>query len=153
MLVFGARPKAPDTIPRYWWPITFFLIEAGAFLYWCAMVVTWVEVGSEKNRRTIGEIIGFKVNIYNETDITLPETLQEDMMIARLDGSRRRLGYEVCLYMKFSLHTSEANKFSSMVFSRVWVLGLRRPGSSLASTCTNCCVIYHLHVKELMKYH
>jgi hypothetical protein len=101
MLFFGARPHTPNTIPRYWWPISFFLIEVGAFIYWCAMVITWIKVGPEKNRRTIGDIIGFKVNVYNETDMTIPETLQDDMVMARLDGSRRRVGYEVCYYQKF----------------------------------------------------
>ena len=97
VIIWGAKPKAPGTIPRFWWVVIFVLIVAGSFMYWSVMMLTQVRLGKVKNgeRETIGSKIGFEVLIYNETDDEVPQAMQEAMVQSRLDGSRRRVGYKV----------------------------------------------------------
>jgi hypothetical protein len=71
VIIWGAKPRTPGTIPRFWWPVTFILIVAGSFVYWALMMVTQVElekVDKKGRKETIGSLIGFEVRIYNETD-------------------------------------------------------------------------------------
>jgi hypothetical protein len=106
VIVAGATPKAPGTIPRYWWPVCFLLIETASFLYWAVLILTEVKVPGNRDGRTFGDIIGFKAIIYHETDETLPENMEEAMVMSRLDGSRRRLAYEFDGVFKFIGHAS-----------------------------------------------
>ncbi|KAH7350518.1 amino acid permease-domain-containing protein [Rhexocercosporidium sp. MPI-PUGE-AT-0058] len=94
VIIWGAKPKAPGTIPRFW--CIFVLIVAGSFMYWGVMILTQVKLGKVKNgeRETIGSKIGFEVLIYNETDGEVPQAMQEAMVQSRLNGSRRRVGYK-----------------------------------------------------------
>jgi hypothetical protein len=95
ILIWGAKPRDIGKIPRFWWPVIFFLIEGGSMMYWAAMRITGMRVYSRGKDRTIGSIIGFEVKIYNESDENVPQDMQEAMVHSRLDGSRRRVGYEV----------------------------------------------------------
>ncbi|KAH8655058.1 amino acid permease-domain-containing protein [Tricladium varicosporioides] len=97
VIIWGAKPRHPGTTPRYWWPVIFFLIVTGSFIYWATMMITRVKVNEiDKNgeNKTIGSIIGFEVRIYNETDERVPQAMQSAMVQSRLDGSRRRVGYK-----------------------------------------------------------
>jgi hypothetical protein len=49
-------------------------------------------------KRTIGNLIGFEVRIYNETVERVPQAMQEAMVQSRLDGSRRRVGYKASIF-------------------------------------------------------
>jgi hypothetical protein len=95
ILVWGAKPHSTGTIPRFWWPLIFFFIEAGSLLYWAAMMVTRVKYRDRGTEKTVGSKIGFEVKIYNESDPAVPLDLVEAMAQSRLDGSRRRVVYEV----------------------------------------------------------
>jgi len=97
-IIWGAKPRDLDTIPRYWWPIVFFLIIAGSFIYWAIMILIQVkikELDKDGENETIGSLIGFEIQVYNETDESVPQAMQEAMVQSRLDGSRRRVGYKV----------------------------------------------------------
>jgi hypothetical protein len=95
VLIWGAKPRDPGKISRFWWPVIFFLIAAGSTIYWGAMMITRAKVNKDGEKQTIGSVIGFEVKIYNETDEIVPPDMQEAMVQSRLDGSRRRVGYEV----------------------------------------------------------
>ena len=95
ILIWGAKPRTPGKIPRFWWPVTFFLIIAGGVLYWACLVATRVKIIHRGKETTIGKVIGFQVKIYNETDGVVPENMEEAIVQSRLDGSRRRVGYKV----------------------------------------------------------
>ena len=98
VIIWGAKPKATGTIPRFWWPIIFFFIVAGSFIYWAIIIMMQVKlrkVNKAGENETIGSSIGFEVQIYNETDEEVPQAMQEAMVQSRLDGSRRRVGYKV----------------------------------------------------------
>ena len=95
ILIWGAKPRDPGKIPRFWWPAIFFLIMGGSMIYWAAMMITRVRVNHHGKEETIGSIIGFEVKIYNESDEDVPEDMQDAMVHSRLDGSRRRVGYQV----------------------------------------------------------
>jgi hypothetical protein len=105
VIIWGAKPRIPGTIPRYWWPIIFILIVAGGFIYWSVMMITQVEldtVNKKGEKETIGSLIGFEVRVYNETDEGVPQAMQEAIVQSRLDGSRRRVAYKVsCLVTCF----------------------------------------------------
>lgn len=95
ILILGAKPRSPGKISRFWWPATFFLIIAGGVLYWACLVATQIKIRHLGKETTIGEVIGFEVKIYNETDERVPANMQEAIVQSRLDGSRRRVGYQV----------------------------------------------------------
>jgi hypothetical protein len=100
VIIWGAKPRTPGTIPRFWWPVVFFLIMAGSLIYWGIMMITQVElekVSKKGEKETIGSLIGFQVRIYNEWDEGVPQAMQEAMVQSRLDGSRRRVGYKASL--------------------------------------------------------
>jgi hypothetical protein len=112
VIIWGAKPRTPGTTPRYWWPIIFFFIMAASFIYWGIMMITQVETTIENKKgekRTIGNLIGFEVRIYNETDDGVPQAMQEAMVQSRLDGSRRRVGYKASLF-----HTDLGNLENSL---------------------------------------
>jgi hypothetical protein len=112
VIIWGAKPRTPGTTPRYWWPIIFFFIMAASFIYWGIMMITQVETTIENKKgekRTIGNLIGFEVRIYNETDDGVPQAMQEAMVQSRLDGSRRRVGYKASLF-----HTDLGNLVNSL---------------------------------------
>ncbi|KAE9379783.1 hypothetical protein N431DRAFT_527234 [Stipitochalara longipes BDJ] len=97
VIIWGAKPRTPGTIPRFWWPVVFFLIVAGSLIYWAIMMMTQVKTkkfNKEGKKETIGSLIGFEVRIYNETDERVPQAMQEAMVQSRLDGSRRRVAYK-----------------------------------------------------------
>ncbi|KAK5277398.1 hypothetical protein LTR40_010446, partial [Exophiala xenobiotica] len=95
ILIWGAKPRDSGKIPRFWWPVTFFLIIAGGVLYWACLVATQVKIIHRGKETTIGKVIGFQVKIYNETDEVVPPNMEEAIVQSRLDGSRRRVGYQV----------------------------------------------------------
>jgi hypothetical protein len=93
VLIWGALPHKPKTIPRYWWPVTTILVFVGAGLYW---LVFWVLLGTDKSGTTRGEKIGFEIVVHNETDPDVPGHMRVEVAQSRLDGSRRRTEYKVC---------------------------------------------------------
>lgn len=95
VLIWGAKPRDEGHIPRYWWPIIFFLIVAGSTIYWVVMMITGVKVNVRGEEKTVGSMIGFEVRVYNETDERVPSHMEDAMVQSRLDGSRRRVGYKV----------------------------------------------------------
>lgn len=95
VLIWGAKPHAPGTIPRYWWPAIFYFIIWGSAIYWCAIMITQIKLKKDGEDRTVGSIVGFEVKIYNEMDELVPDHMQEAMVQSRLDGSRRRVEYKV----------------------------------------------------------
>lgn len=95
ILIWGAKPRSPGEIPRFWWPVIFFLIISGGAIYWACMVATQIRINHRGKDTTIGEVIGFQVKIYNESDEVVPPNMEEAIVQSRLDGSRRRVGYQV----------------------------------------------------------
>lgn len=59
------------------------------------MVATQLRIDHRGKDTTIGEVIGFQVKIYNESDEVVPPNMEEAIVQSRLDGSRRRVGYQV----------------------------------------------------------
>ncbi|KAL6252611.1 hypothetical protein RBB50_000330 [Rhinocladiella similis] len=94
ILIWGAKPRSPGEIPRFWWPVIFFLIISGGAIYWACMVATQIRINHRGKDTTIGEVIGFQVKIYNESDEVVPPNMEEAIVQSRLDGSRRRVGYQ-----------------------------------------------------------
>jgi hypothetical protein len=95
VLIFGAKPRDPGKIPRFWWPVSFFIIMAVSFLYWCSMIALSEKPNSQE--QTLGKTIGLQIIIYNESeaDITMPTEMLGPIEQSRLDGSRRRVDYKV----------------------------------------------------------
>jgi hypothetical protein len=122
VIIWGAKPRTPGTTPRYWWPVIFFFIMAASFIYWGIMMMTQVETTIENKKGekgTIGSLIGFEVQIYNETDDGVPQAMQEAMVQSRLDGSRRRVGYKASLFHTDLWDLEKfADKNSSPAYSR-----------------------------------
>jgi hypothetical protein len=147
VLIWGAKPRDPGKIPRFWWPAIFFLIVAGSAIYWGAMMVTRVKVNKGGKEQTIGSVIGFEVKIYNETDEMVPLDMQEAMVQSRLDGSRRRVGYEVscvgrCYFDSLGPLTNLALN-SSLAHSRSLGSFIRRRKTSLVITCSRLPGLRH----------
>ncbi|KAK6387629.1 hypothetical protein LTS17_000898 [Exophiala oligosperma] len=59
------------------------------------MVATQLRIDHRGKDTTIGEVIGFQVKIYNESDEVVPPNMEEAIVQSRLDGSRRRVGYQI----------------------------------------------------------
>lgn len=98
-VIFGAKPRDEGKIPRFWWPVLFFIILAGCCLYW---LVFWglQQRPHTKSETTIGQRIGFDVTVYEEDDVNikydeLSTSMKSSLDQARLDGTRRRTQYKV----------------------------------------------------------
>ncbi|KAF2191180.1 hypothetical protein K469DRAFT_696908 [Zopfia rhizophila CBS 207.26] len=98
ILYFGAKPRDAGKIPRFWWPVSFFFIMGGSFLYWAVMMATQIPVKVKGKKKRLGQIIGFEVNILKENKVNneeLDETMEEAIVRSRLDGSKRRVRYRI----------------------------------------------------------
>ncbi|KAF2730347.1 hypothetical protein EJ04DRAFT_567848 [Polyplosphaeria fusca] len=94
VLIFAAKAKTPGKIPRYWWPITLALILLGSFMYWGVMMITRKKIRIKGVEKTVGEVVGFEVIVYNKDSINMPATVKEDIaetLAAKIDGSKRRV--------------------------------------------------------------
>jgi len=94
VLIIAALEHHKNKIPRFWWPVTIALILFGSFLYWGVMRITRVRVVWKGENKTIGEIIGFEVVVYNKGDKDIPVDVKDSIaeaLAAKIDGSKRRV--------------------------------------------------------------
>ncbi|KAF2111931.1 amino acid permease-domain-containing protein [Lophiotrema nucula] len=94
VLIFAAKAHQPGKIPRFWWPVTFFLILLGSLIYWGAMMITRKTIEWKGEQKTIGQLIGFEVLVYNRDTKDMPEEVKGSMteaLAAKIDGSKRRV--------------------------------------------------------------
>jgi preprotein translocase subunit SecF len=99
-VIFGAKPHDEGKIPRFWWPVLFFIILAGSCLYW---LVFWglQQTLDHKTGTTVGQKIGLDVKVYEEDDendemsAEMSAEMKADMVKAMMDGTRRRTQYKV----------------------------------------------------------
>jgi hypothetical protein len=106
---FGAKPRDEGKIPRYWYPVLFTIVLAGSCIYW---LVFWglqqplkkaetadLTTGGKAAPRTVGEVVGLQVTVYDEDDDPIkkpvPAEMKNAMIQASLDGTRRRTQYKV----------------------------------------------------------
>jgi amino acid transporter len=97
ILVMIALPEDPDTIPRFYWPISMAAVIAFGLLYWGALRVFQVPEDQGDTRSSIGSKVGLKINVYEEGDDNVPIEMRFLMRDAVGDGSRRRVDYKVRL--------------------------------------------------------
>lgn len=100
MMVMTALPKDPDTIPRFYWPVTVAACIAAGSIYWGGLKGLQMKFGGQES---IGKWIGFEVQVYNEGDENIPEMMRNVMVDANLDGSRRRVSYKVSYFHRTRL--------------------------------------------------
>lgn len=94
VLIFAAKAHNPGKIPRFWWPVTFFLILLSSFVYWGVMMITRKNVEWKGEQKTIGQLIGFEVLVYNRDTEDMPVEVKDSMaeaLAAKIDGSKRRV--------------------------------------------------------------
>jgi hypothetical protein len=94
VLITAAMEHHKGKIPRFWWPATIALVLLGSFLYWAAMRITRVKVVWKGETKTVGQIIGFEVLVYNKGDKDLPVDVKDSIaeaLAAKIDGSKRRV--------------------------------------------------------------
>jgi len=89
-LVTYSLPQLPDQVPRFWWPISAFIVVCVALLYWAVLrlfqdTTSW--------QRDLGRKVGFHVQIYEDED-DVPDDMKFLMYEAHLDGTRRRISYK-----------------------------------------------------------
>jgi len=94
-MVMTALPKDPGRTARFYWPVSLACLIGFSGVYWA--VLRLFQVNDPKRKSFVAEKLGFKVYIYEEGD-EVPEHMKFPMYEAALDGTRRRLDYEV-LYM------------------------------------------------------
>ena len=98
VLIFAAKAHSPGKIPRFWWPVTFFLVLLGSLIYWGAMMITRKTVERKGEQKTIGQLIGFEVLVYNRDTKDMPVEVKDSMaeaLAAKIDGSKRRVKIKV----------------------------------------------------------
>ncbi|KAL9044786.1 MAG: hypothetical protein Q9214_002099, partial [Letrouitia sp. 1 TL-2023] len=90
-MALTARANDPGKIPRWYWPIALGAVIAVALLYWSALqcLGPWATLGE----KSLGSIIGLKLDIYQQGDSDIPEDMQFMMFEAREAGFRRGLKY------------------------------------------------------------
>jgi amino acid transporter len=93
IMVITAMPNTPNSIPRWYWPITVLAVLVAALVYWSALMIPRLKWS--KGGRTLGAKIGFEVHVYEEGDDDIPENMRFLMWEAKEEGSRRRLKYKV----------------------------------------------------------
>lgn len=107
ILVFAGKTRNPGKIPRWWWPITVFIILYASAMYWAIMRLLMVKTSrtNEKtgDRMTLGETIGLKVQVVFRNDEDVPPKVKksmEDTLAAQVDGSQRRVIVETSGWLK-----------------------------------------------------
>jgi len=92
IMVITAMPRSPNSIPRFYWPITILAVISAALVYWGALMIMRLKWGQEGG--TLGAKIGFEVHVYEKGD-DIPENMRFLMWEASEEGSRRRLKYKI----------------------------------------------------------
>ena len=92
-MVLSARAHQPGQIPRWYWPIALGALIAVALLYWSALRCLGRQ--DKPNGKSLGSIIGLRLDIYQQGDSDIPEEMQFMMFEAREAGFRRGLRYTV----------------------------------------------------------
>ena len=98
ILIFAGKTHSPGKIPRWWWPVTIFLLLIASALYWAGIRVTRIETSrtdsATGNKKTVGDLIGFKVIVYYKDSNHVPSVVEKDIdeaLAAKVDGSKRRV--------------------------------------------------------------
>lgn len=94
VLITAALEHNNNKISRFWWPVTISLILLLSFLYWGIMRITRVRVVRNGEVKTIGQIIGFEIVVYNKGDKNIPVDVKDSIaeaLAAKIDGSKRRV--------------------------------------------------------------
>jgi hypothetical protein len=107
ILGFAAKDRSSGKIARFWWPVTIAALAALSFIYWAGIRLTTVKVkwpGQHENARPVelGDMIGFKVVVYNDDD-RAPEEIRNDIaekLHSQIDGSTRRVKVETSGWVK-----------------------------------------------------
>jgi hypothetical protein len=94
IVVVTALPKPPGEVPSFYWPVAIGALVGAATLYWGVLQALQLKIHGQK---TLGEKIGFEVQIHSQDDDDIPNSLTQLMKEAIADGSRRRVEYRVCL--------------------------------------------------------
>lgn len=95
ILVMTARPNDPDTIPRYYWPVTLVGVIAFGVLYWAILRLFEVSAYKDSKPSSISSKFGLEIKVYEGGDEDIPMEMRFLMREAIGDGSRRRLDYKV----------------------------------------------------------
>ena len=93
-MVLTARTNNPGTIPRWYWPVALGAVIVVAFLYWSAL--RCLGRRGRPGRKSLGSMIGLKLDIYQQGDSDIPEDMKFMMFEVREAGIRRGLKYTVC---------------------------------------------------------
>ncbi|CAO2656259.1 Nn.00g050620.m01.CDS01 [Neocucurbitaria sp. VM-36] len=98
ILIFAGKTHITGKIPRWWWPITIFLLLLASALYWAGMRVTMIKTSIKDDttgdKKTVGDLIGFKVDVYYKDSDHVPPVVEKDIdeaLAAKVDGSKRRV--------------------------------------------------------------
>lgn len=97
ILVMTARPHDPDTVPRFYWPITVVGVMAFGVFYWGVLRIFQVSAHQDSKPSSISSKLGLEINVYEDGDENVPMEMRFLMREAVGDGSRRRLDYKVCV--------------------------------------------------------
>jgi amino acid transporter len=93
-LIMSARPRDPDFIAKFWWPVIMAGVAAGSAIYWFAL---WSlqESGKVGNARWrwLARWTGVHVRAYHGDEAVGTE-YEEEMKKATRDGTNRRVEYE-----------------------------------------------------------
>jgi hypothetical protein len=107
ILGFAAKDRSSGKIARFWWPVTIAALAALSFIYWAGIRLTRVKVKwpgqhGDATPLELGDVIGFKVVVYND-DGTAPQEIRNDIaekLHLQIDGSTRRVRVETKGWVK-----------------------------------------------------
>jgi hypothetical protein len=98
ILIFACKTHAGGKISRWWWPVTTVILFFASFVWWAGIYIlqipTRVTDPKTAEKKTVGELIGFKVLVYYKDTINVPPVVEKDIdesLAAKVDGSGRRL--------------------------------------------------------------
>jgi hypothetical protein len=95
ILGFAGKERSAGKIARFWWPVTIAILPFVSFVYWAGIWLTTVRtkrLDGTGNEMTVGDIIGFKVMVYNAD--TAPPRIRDSItekLASQIDGSTRRV--------------------------------------------------------------
>jgi hypothetical protein len=92
ILVVTAIPVGDRSVPAFYSPVMMGAILLVSLAYLGFLKLLSVRVG---RGNTVGQRVGFEVQVYTEGDEDIPERMKMLMTEANWDGSRRRLAYTV----------------------------------------------------------
>jgi amino acid transporter len=98
ILIFAGKTHDAGKIPRWWWPITILILFFASFLYWAGIYILQLPSKTQDTRtgnfKTLGEIIGLEVLVYDKDSPNVPADVGKDIdekLAAKVDGSGRRV--------------------------------------------------------------